>query len=474
MKVLFLASEAMPLVKTGGLADVAYALPKALNSLGADVRVMIPKQKAVKEKYSRIITDVARTTIRLGWRDVYLGIQTMELDGIRYYFIDNEYYFGEAVYKGGDAENEQYMFFCRAVLEALSYLDFEPDVIHCNDWHTGMIPMLLKTQFASKFPHLKTVFTIHNIQYQGQMEFSFMKDVLSVPDKYYKSSVEQDGMANMMKAGIVFSDKITTVSPTYAQEIMYSDLGMGMQGILAARSADVSGIVNGIDNGEFDPASDSALSAHFNTDDMRGKRECKSKLRAMYGLTAEWHAPIICMITRLTPQKGLDLVRAAADELLQTGAAFVLLGSGDCEYEGYFDYLANKYPGRAGVYIGYDEDRARKIYAGADFLLMPSRFEPCGLSQMIAQRYGTLPIARSTGGLADTVDPYNKFKKTGDGFTFAPYTAHDMMHVVNLAVNVYREDKPMLKRLRKNAMLRDNSFTTSAKKYMELYGEING
>jgi starch synthase len=333
-----------------------------------------------------------------------------------------------------------------------------------------MIPMLLKTQFAAKYPHLKSVYTIHNIQYQGQMEFSFMKDVLSIPDRYYKSSaVEQDGAANMMKAGIVFADKITTVSPTYAKEIINSDLGMGMQGILAARGADISGIVNGIDNDEFDPASDSALLAHFNTDDMRGKRECKNKLRAMYGLTVKWYAPIICMITRLTPQKGLDLVRTAADELLNTGAAFVILGSGDCEYEGYLDYLASKYPGRAGVYIGYDENRARAIYAGSDFLLMPSRFEPCGLSQMIAQRYGTLPIVRSTGGLADTVDPYNKFEKTGDGFAFAPYNAHDMMHVVDLALNVYREDKPMLRRLRKNAMLRDNSFIASAKEYTELY-----
>jgi starch synthase len=470
MKVLFAASEAMPLVKTGGLADVAYALPKSLISLGVDARVIMPKHKAIKEKYAQLIEDVAWTRINLGWRDAYLGMQTMELDGIRYYFIDNEDYFGGPIYKGDDAENEQYMFFCRAVLEALPYFGFEPDVIHCNDWHTGMIPMLAKTQFALEYPHVKTIYTIHNIQYQGQMDIKFMKDVLSVPDKYFRSSsVEQDGAANMMKAGIVFADKVTTVSPTYAREIVKSDLGMGMQGTLAARGSDLSGIVNGIDNDEFDPSSDAALPAHFDATDIRGKRECKKKLRAMYGLTTEWYAPIISMVTRLTPQKGLDLVRAAADELLATGAAFVLLGSGDCEYEGYFDYLAGKYPGRAGIYIGYDEAKAHMIYAGSDFLLMPSRFEPCGLSQMIAQRYGTLPIVRSTGGLADTVEPYNKYEKTGDGFAFEPYNAHDMMHVINIALSVYREDKPMFRRLRTNAMQRDNSFITSAKEYLELY-----
>jgi starch synthase len=463
----------MPLVKTGGLADVAYALPKALLSLGADVRVIMPKHRAIKEKFEHLIEEVTHATIRLGWRETYLGLQTFELDGIRYYFIDNEDYFGGKIYRGGDEENEQYMFFCRGVLEALPYLDFKPDVLHCNDWHTGMIPFLLRTQYADAYPDTGTVFTIHNIKFQGQAKFDIMADVLSVPERYYTpSALEQGGSANMMKAGIVFADRVTTVSPTYAREIVETELGMGMQGILASRGADVSGIVNGIDEDEFDPASDPALPAHYDAADLKGKRECKKALRAAFGLKAEWYAPIICMITRLTSQKGLDLVREAADGLLGSGAAFVLLGSGDEEYEVFFNKLSEKYPGRAGVYLGYNEERARLIYAGSDFLLMPSLFEPCGLSQMIAQRYGTLPIVRSTGGLADTVDPYNKYEKTGDGFAFAPYSAHDMMLVINLTLDVYREDKPMLRQLRANAMTKNHSFAASAEEYLKLYGAL--
>ncbi|MDR0852595.1 MAG: glycogen synthase GlgA [Clostridiales Family XIII bacterium] len=472
-KILLVASEALPFVKTGGLADVVGALPKYLTALGADVRVMIPKHSVVKERYQDELEQVAVSEVHLGWRRKYLGIQTMVLDGIRYYFIDNEDYFSGPVYRGGDAESEQYMYFCRAVLESVKLIDFTPDVIHCNDWQTGMIPMLLRTQYGlTAMNSIRTVFTIHNIKFQGMMGFGLMQDVLEIPDRYYAPRyVEANGCANMMKAGLVFADRITTVSPTYAKEILHPYFGMGMEGMLHARRADLVGIVNGIDVGEFDPRRDPALAVNYDTESMNLKWENKKTLRNRFGLKASIYDPVICMVTRMTPQKGLDLVQNVLEELLHSDLSFVLLGSGDRKYVNFFNYIAGKYPGKAGIYIGYSEELARQIYAGGDFLLMPSQFEPCGLSQMIAQRYGTLPIVRETGGLVDTVVPYNRFTKEGDGFSFGAFNAHDMQHVIRLALEVFR-DKPTLNRLKKNAMLKDNSFMGSAKQYLDLYEEI--
>jgi starch synthase len=469
-KVLFVASEALPFVKTGGLADVAYALPKDLLKSGVDVAVMLPKHSAVKAAHQDELETIAETEIRLGWRTKYMGIQTLTRDGISYYFIDNEDYFGGAVYKGGDAESEQYLYFCRAVLAALPFIEFKPDILHCNDWHTGMIPMLLRTQLGlTELGHIKTIFTIHNIKFQGAMGFKLMQDLLSIPDRYYTPEyIEANGAANMMKAALVFADRITTVSPTYAREILHPFFGMGMEGILRARQADLSGILNGVDPEDFDPEADPALTAHFDIDHLAGKRECKKALRSEFSMNIKLSDPFLCMVTRLTAQKGLDLVRQVLEALLAEGMGFVLVGSGDREYEEFFNYIAAKYPAQAGIWIGYNEDLAHRVYAGADFLLMPSEFEPCGLSQMIAQRYGTLPIVRETGGLVDTVSPYNQYTKSGDGFSFGPFNAHDMLHIIRLALSVYR-DKPMLRRLRRNAMSRDNSFLTSAGKYKELY-----
>jgi starch synthase len=473
IKVLFVASEALPFVKTGGLADVVYALPKDLRRCGVDVAVMIPKHSVIKAEHQKELKCIAETEIGLGWRRKYMGIQTMVNDGVRYFFIDNEEYFGGPVYKGGDAESEQYLYFCRAALAALPFIDFKPDILHCNDWHTGMIPMLLRTQLGlTDLGHIKTVFTIHNIKFQGMMGFKLMQDMLSIPKRYYTPEhVEANGAANMMKAALVYADRITTVSPTYAQEILHPFFGMGMEGVLRARQDDLSGILNGIDPGDFDPEADPALASHFDEDHLAGKRACKKALRAEFNMGVKLTDPIICMVTRLTSQKGLDLVQYVLEELLSGDVGFVVLGSGDDAYQDFFSYIASKYPEKSGVWIGYNEDLAHRVYAGADFLLMPSEFEPCGLSQMIAQRYGTLPIVRETGGLADTVSPYNQYTRSGDGFSFGPFNAHDMLHIIKLALSVYR-DKPMLRRLRQNAMRRDNSFVASANKYRELYDAL--
>ena len=460
----------MPFVKTGGLADVIWALVKSLKTLGVDARVMMPKHAIIKSGYQDELETLATSTVQLGWRKKYLGVQMIEYEGVVYYFLDNEDYFGDAIYRGGDAENEQYLFFCKAVCEALALIDFDPEILHLNDWHTGMIPLLYKTQYAGKYKKTKhTLFTIHNFEFQGKMEFGLMKDMLGVPDHYYTSEyIEADGGANMMKAGLVFADRITTVSPNYAVEIMHPWFGMGMEGVLKARRDDLCGILNGIDTEVFDPETDAALIAHYSASDIKGKSACKKALRAEFSLDIKLTTPIVAMVSRLTRQKGLDLVQYALEELLHEDVAFIVLGMGEQRYINFFNYIAAKYPARSGVYIGYDEERAHRIYAGADFLLMPSEFEPCGLSQMIAQRYGTLPIVRETGGLVDTVTPYNAFTGKGTGFAFSTFNAHDMMAAVKLALSVYHE-KPALRRLRKNAMLTDNGFLKSANQYKSLY-----
>ena len=469
-KVLIVASEADPFVKTGGLADVAYALPKALAEVGVEARVMMPKHAAVKAGWQDEIETLATTSVELGWRTKYLGVQKIEYGGTVYYFIDNEDYFGDAVYRGGDAESEQYLFFCKAVCEALYLIDYDPDVLHLNDWHTGMIPFLMKTQYGGGGDGGKRfLFTIHNIEFQGKMGFGLMKDMLSVPDYYYTPEyIEAGGCANMMKAALVFADRISTVSPNYACELMNPWYGKGMEGILSARRNEVCGILNGIDKEYYNPETDSFIDSNYSIGDLSGKRNCKNWLRREFLRSAKVGTPIIGMISRLTNQKGIALVRYAMEELLQEDVSFAILGSGDRDYEDFFRYIGEKYPGKAAVYIGYNEALAHRIYAGADFLLMPSEFEPCGLSQMIAQRYGTLPIVRETGGLIDTVEPYNIFTKEGTGFAFSTFNAHDMMAAVRLALSVY-SDKKVLRRLRKNAMLADNGFLKSAEQYKALF-----
>ena len=470
LKVLFVASESMPFAKTGGLADVAHTLPKTLAALGLDVRVMIPAHARIKAEYSDKLETVASTEISLGWRRKYLGVETLDVSGVTYYFIDNEDFFGDAIYRGGNAESEQYLFFCKAVCEALSLIDFEPDILHLNDWHTGMIPFLMKTRYNAILQReIPTLFTIHNIEFQGKMGFKLMQDLLDIPDCYNTPEyLEAKGCANMMKAALVFADQISTVSPSYAHEIMDAWAGRGLEGILSARRGEVTGILNGIDVEDFNPQTDPQIAAPFSADDLNGKRSNKKALRDEFSLATPLTTPIVAMVSRLTGQKGLSLVRAVLEELLQEDLAFVVLGSGDPQYENFFNYIAAKYPDTTGVYIGYNEALAHRIYAGADFLLMPSEFEPCGLSQMIAQRYGTLPVVRQTGGLIDTVEPYNEFTGEGTGFAFLTFNAHDMLEAVRKALRIYR-DKPALRRLRKSALSVDHSFLRSARQYESLY-----
>ena len=469
-KVLIAAAESAPFVTTGGLAEVMGALPKALAQLGAEVAVIMPKHSEVKQKYQNKLENVLALNISMGWRNQYMGIETLVLSGVRYYFIDNEYYFNGPVYRGGDAEAEQYLYFCRAVLEALPFIDFKPDIIHANDWHTAMIPMLIRTQYQEREQgSIKTVFTIHNLHFQGQMPFDRIADMLSVPPAYYSPEyLEAYGCANMMKAGIVFSDKVTTVSPTYAKEILHPFYGKGLEGILYARRNDLSGIANGIDCEEYCPKTDEKLPFQFELSDISGKYRNKAELIKEFHMGIDENTPILCMVSRMTEQKGIDLVRAVLEEVLSENAAIVIVGSGEKQYEDYFNYIAARYPGNSGIYIGYDNALAHRVYAGSDFLLMPSLFEPCGMAQMIAQSYGTLPIVRETGGLCDTVRPYNIYTQEGDGFSFQNYNAHDMLNVIWFALNVYK-DKAALLRLIKNAMNADNSFLKSAKEYKALY-----
>ncbi len=470
LKILIAGAECVPFAKTGGLADVIGTLPGEIMALNHDIRVIMPKHAIIKEKYGDKLQVLAALNIQLGWRTQYLGIETMEYNGVRYYFIDNEFYFGHCIYKGGEPEAEQYAYFCKAVLESLEFINFEPDIIHCNDWHTAMIPMLIKTNYTNLSQgQIKTVFTIHNLQYQGQLSFDFVRSMLDIDERYFTPEyIEAYGCANMLKAALVFADKITTVSPTYAKEILDPYYGRGMQGILEARRDDLIGIVNGIDLEEYSPKSDKHLVHHYDKGDFSGKYKNKALLIDELNLNIEITTPIISVISRLTEQKGFELIKRILEELLYEDVAFVLLGQGDAEYENYFKYIASKYPDKTSINLGYSDELAHRIYASSDFFLMPSMFEPCGISQMISQNYGTLPIVRETGGLVDTVIPYDMYTKQGNGFSFKNYNAHEMLNVIRYAITVL-SDKPAFLKLMTNAMETDNSFKKSAKQYEKLY-----
>ena len=473
LKVLIAGAECTPFAKTGGLADVIGTLPACLKELGTDVRVILPFHRQIKDRYDSEAKTIAEFTVSLGWRNQYAGIRTLTKDGITYYFVDNEYYFGGPIYKGGEAEGEQYAYFSRAVLEAIGLIGFLPEVIHCNDWHTALIPMLLKIQYQGR-PQggIKTLFTIHNIMYQGQYAFGFAQDLLGVPDWLYTPEyLEAYGCANFMKAGLVFADKISTVSPTYAQELRHSYFAYGLEGILRARGDDLIGIVNGIDTKEFNPACDPLIPSPYTAESPEGKRKNKEALLQRLGLTVSADTPLIGMVTRLTPQKGIDLVLRVFHEMMAEECAFVLLGTGDAGYEHCFRELEQWYRGRVCSYIGYDNALAHQIYAGADLFLMPSKFEPCGISQLIALRYGTLPIVRETGGLRDTVVPYNANTGKGNGFSFTNFNAHDMLHVIRYALDTIR-DPETRSRLISQAMAADHAFLRSAEEYLACYRSL--
>ena len=469
-RILLAAAECAPLSKTGGLADVVGTLPKALKKLSLDARVITPYHRCIKEKYASSVEHLFDFYVELGWGTQYCGIERLMLDGVCIYLVDNEYYFGDRIYKGGYEEGEQYAFFTRAVLEALPRLDFSPDIVHCNDWHTAMLPMLAKTQYrGSVQERIKWLLTIHNIAFQGKFGFDYVQDLFGIDEKYYTPEfMELNGCASFLKAGCVFADRINTVSPTYAEEIKTAYFGEGLEGILSARSHELSGIINGIDTVSFNPFTDELIDAKYHKGRLASKKVCKQKLQELAGLKVR-DVPLFAMVTRLTEQKGFDLLIRMTDELMQyNDIQLLVLGSGDSVYEDFLRSKEAQYKGRLCAYIGYNEALSHKVYAGADFLLMPSRFEPCGLSQMIAMRYGTLPIVRETGGLRDSVTPYNKYTGEGNGFSFADFNAHEMKDAILNAVDCYYKPDT-IQALRRSAMEADFSFDRSAEEYTRLY-----
>ena len=469
--ILMASAECAPLSKTGGLADVIGTLPKTLAGLGVDARVITPYHRVIKSKYADRVKHMFYFYVDLGWRHEYVGIEKLELDGVVFYLVDNERYFGNKIYFGGEAEGEQYAFFSRAVLDAMPNLDFVPDIVHCNDWHTAMIPMLAKTQYQGGMQETRRyLLSIHNIAFQGKYGFDYVRDLLRVDPKYYTPEfMELNGCANFLKAGCVFADRISTVSPSYAYEIRTPYYSEGLEGILNARAAQLSGILNGIDRDIFNPHSDPLLPAHFDRIHRKGKAVCKAILHEQMGLEVRSDVPIFAMVTRMTEQKGFDLVQCVLDDLMQTeDIQFMLLGTGDERFENYMRSAEGRYRGRLCAYLGYSEETAHLVYAGSDFFLMPSRFEPCGLGQMIAMRYGCVPIVRETGGLRDTVTPYNRFTGEGNGFSFANFDAWEMRDTIRIAISCYKK-ADVMNGLTDKAMRADFGFERSAEQYVRLY-----
>ena len=472
MKVLFAVSECVPFVKSGGLADVAGALPKELNRLGNDVRVILPKYSLIAEKFRDKMVKVDEITVSVGWRQQYCGIETLKYEGITYYFLDHEYYFYRDSLYGHYDDGERFSFFCRGVLDALKAIDFQPDIIHSHDWHAGMINFLLKEEYVQDdyYNQIKTVFTIHNLQFQGIFPYDILHDLLNIDvENFWK--VEFHGHVNFMKAAIVASDSITTVSPTYKDEIQTAYYGERLDGLLRSRKSSLVGIVNGIDDTLYNPATDKEIEEPYTVKTLSKKAKNKAALQSAFGLPVEEDIPLISMVTRLTKQKGFDLVKRVLDEALSKDIQMIVLGTGEKEFEDYFKHMEWLYPNKFKAYIGFDETLAHRIYAGSDMFLMPSKFEPCGLGQLIALRYGTIPIVRETGGLNDTVSSYREDTGVGNGFSFQNFNAHDMLHTIYRAIEFYQQ-KDVWQGLVENAMQQDYSWAQSALKYNQLYAGL--
>jgi starch synthase len=468
--ILMTGAECAPFAKTGGLADVIGTLTREIRDLGFDVRLLLPFHRVIKEQYWNRVRHIDSFSVDIGKHSRYVGIELFDWDGVPVYFIDNEHYFGQAIYGRGNFEGEQYAYFTRAVIEALPVIGFWPEIIHANDWHTAMVPMLLKTQYdLHPQGKCRTVFSIHNLAYQGRFDFGYAAHLLNIDSRYYDPDyIEFHGGANFLKGGIVFADKLVTVSPTYAHEIKTPYYGEGLDGILETRADDLIGILNGIDQTAFNPAADPLIHFAYDAVSPEGKKKNKKALIAELGLSIKPETPLIGMVTRLARQKGIDLVMRVFNEIMDEGCGFVLIGTGEHAYERFFRDVARRTGNRAVGLTQFNDPLAHRIYAGSDFFLMPSMFEPCGLSQMIALRYGALPIVRSTGGLKDTVWPYNEYTDEGNGFSFDNYNAHDMLHTVRYALGIY-QNKQRLDALCRRAMSQDWSFRKSALAYAKLY-----
>ena len=476
MKVLFVASECVPFSKTGGLADVVGALPKEIKKSGVDVRVITPLYSAIPEKWRSKMEHLLYFYVNLGWRRQYVGIEKLTLNDITYYFVDNEYYFGRSyIYGLGGDEGERFAFFDRAVMEALPKIDFVPDVLHCHDWQTGLIPAMLEIQYRVLRPYqkIKSVFTVHNLQYQGVFPIDQIEELVSLGAlAYTPDHLEFYGQCSFMKGGLTFAQKITTVSPTYAEEVKTAYYGERLDGLMRARSQDLLGILNGIDTEEYDPQTDPLIEARFGPESLERKLSNKLALQRELGLQEGADIPLVGMVGRLSSQKGLDLVERVLDGVMATGCQLAVLGMGEDRYVDLFNWAQWKYAGRIASRIEMNHTLAHRIYASADMFLMPSMFEPCGLSQMISMRYGTLPVVRETGGLRDTVLSYNEFSGAGNGFTFLNYNAHDMLHVLERAVELYKNHPDEWKKLMERAMRGQYGWDQSAHHYVDLYKEL--
>lgn len=478
MKILFATSEAAPFVKTGGLGDVMGSLPPALCAKGVDARVILPLYKCINTKYREKMKYIDHIYIDMAWRKQYVGIFSLVHDGATYYFIDNEFYFGgEKPYDFIHLDCEKFIFFSKAALSVLPTIGFCPDVINCNDWQSAAIPIFLDTFRNNPFyGNIKTVMTVHNLKFQGRWNLRGIKDAMGIADSYFTSDkMEYYSDANILKGGMVYADKITTVSGTYAQEIMHPEFGEGLDPLLRARHDDVEGILNGISYKTWDSNKDKQIYENYGIRNFREKKAInKEHLQKELNLPVDKTQMIIGVVSRLTDQKGFDLVSYKMEELLSIGVTLIVLGTGDEKYENLFRHYAWKYPDHFSAQIYFSDELSHKIYAASDAFLMPSLFEPCGLSQMISMRYGTLPIVRETGGLKDTVTPYNEYTGEGCGFSFTDYNADDMMHVVKYAARTYYNHHANWDKIVRNAMKKNYSWDTSADEYIKLYSSITG
>lgn len=478
MGVVFASAEAAPFVKTGGLGDVAGSLPQALAAAGADVVVMVPKYGTIADEYAREMEHVAAFEVPLAWRREYCGLERLRRGGVTYLFIDNERYFARDYPYGFFDDGERFAFFAKAVVESLQHLEpgFTCDILHANDWHTALAPVFLREFYRGipLYDNVRTVFSIHNIAFQGQFSDAVLGDILGlahVPAAAHQLRADAASV-NYMLGALNYADAITTVSSAYADEIKTEAFGEGLDGVLRRRADALSGIVNGIDCAAFDPASDTGIAARFSAEDLSGKAACKAALQEELGLEVRDDRPLMVMVTRLTRQKGLDLVTYALERILAGGVQVAVLGTGEVSYENALRYFEGAHPGQMATRIQFDPALSQRMYAGADLFLMPSLFEPCGLSQMIAMRYGTLPVVRETGGLKDTVHAYQAWNGEGNGFSFANYNAGDMCHVVCEAIDLYHDNPAAFKLLQKRGMTEDFSWKRSAEEYRAIYRSL--
>lgn len=467
MRILFAASECVPFIKTGGLADVIGSLPKELQSGQIEVRVILPLYDEIDEKYHHDMQFLTTFEVQLGWRKQETAIFTLKHDQIQYYFVANDYYFTRKGIYGYYDDGERFIYFSHAVIKALEYIDYKPDVLHAHDWQAAMTVAL--ANIMQPIPDMKTVFTIHNLKYQGVMPLGTFDDFFRLPREHI-SGMEWNGMLNCLKSALFHADKITTVSPSYAEEIKNPYYGEGLHPMLQQRAADLTGIINGIDTTEYNPLTDEHLYVNYRSSKIK-KQDNKILLQKELGLREDRETPLYVVITRLVEQKGLHLLERILEEFLQEDVQFVVLGTGEEQFEGYFRYLAHKYPDQMKALITFDEGLARKLYAASDFFVMPSKFEPCGLSQLIALQYLSVPIVRETGGLRDTIVPFNEISGHGNGFSFTNYNAHDLLHVLKYSLEVYQSEESW-KQLLKNVNKSVFRWKDSAKKYKELYESI--